>query len=147
MKKFCVLCSTFFVLACALVLFLPQSSFAKTSDNFQYAVWDSDYAETSSGKTFKVTFNKPVKNVHFGVVLDDTTNVDFPCDVKIRLEQDGQVFTWKKLNFDSEGDKDYSNKYSQTIDPGTYKVYIEVSNGSGSHYIKGNGYIYYDYAN
>ncbi|RJG22777.1 hypothetical protein [Paenibacillus thiaminolyticus] len=138
--------AAFLVLAFTVVLFTPQTSFAKASENFEFKIHEEGYAENSKGRKFKITFDKPAKNVHFGAVLDDAYRVKFPERVKFRLEtKDGKtVFQYKTLIFSEIGDRDYTTKYTKNIDPGTYHVYIEQET-YGKTSVEGNGFVYYDY--
>ncbi|BFH14334.1 hypothetical protein WJ0W_001440 [Paenibacillus melissococcoides] len=142
----------FFVVALVVTFTTPQTGYAETSKNFEFNVGyrdDGAYATKSSGKRFEVTFKKPVKYLSFAAVLDDYSKKELPLKLYFRIEEkldNGRthIFKDKKIKFSYIGERDSSEGYTQTIDPGTYYVYVSRRDGS-VHPIEGNGYFYYDY--
>ncbi|GMX61679.1 hypothetical protein Elgi_14830 [Paenibacillus elgii] len=146
-KKIYKLLASLFTLAFALVFFTTSTTYAANSENFKINLTGKGYATTSKGETFEYTFTKPAKEVKFGIVLDSVDSYFEPFPLKITVQLDehwGNEFSKKSITFTKTGKTEYSGTYSGTIDPGDYRVYIEIPQGGGTT-IKGNGFIYYKY--
>ncbi|WP_268626975.1 hypothetical protein [Paenibacillus alvei] len=144
-KKIYKLLASFFTLAFVLVFFTTSITYAANSDNFIIDIQTHGYAKNKKGENFVHTFTKPAKEVSFGIVLD-SVNSDLPLTLEVRLTEEwtGVEFKRKSITFTKTGKTEYSGTYSGTIDPGNYKIWIDLPTGGGTK-IKGNGFIYYKY--